>query len=406
MTWSDNDDDAPTRRSETAPRPHVPLLPFLLIAFGVAALLHEVAGHGVSVFPLAIGIFLLSRSRASEGGHYPLTVVGAVLTGSGAGHLIGDLMFGGAADAIGTLGTAAGFFWLFSADRRRSGWAIFPAAILGLIGVGQLGFHLTDIANGGSGGWLLPAGVVVAGILLLGAHRLPGPLRLAGLVFVGAAVLSLASHPGDSPRSRRVIPTVPSRTDVESLPDIGDRTVYLDTGSGSITVVVGDKGSVRGRNLDVSSSDTKLNIAAQASSAVTLTVPDTTKLHLKAGSGDITVNVAAAALDVQTGSGDITITRPVGGLVLTTGEGDVHAALGRLDPNGTARVTTGSGDVELSLTGDPTVSAAAGSGSVNAEGFDQDGAHTEHSFAHDGSDGTVTVNSGSGDVELARSGPR
>jgi hypothetical protein len=404
MAW--DDDDAPDRRTSTVSRNHVPLVPFLLIAFGAAALLHEIAGHGVSVFPLAIGIYLLARSRASEGGHYPLTVIGAVLTGSGGGHLLGDLAFGGAADAIGTLGTAAGFFWLFSTDRRRSSWAIVPAAIVGLIGVGQLGFHISDVANGGSGGWLLPAGVVVAGILLLGAHRLPGPIRLAGLVFVGAAGLSLATNSGDHPQHRRVIPTVPSRTDERSLPKLGDRKLSVAIGSGTVHVVEGDQLTARGRHLGVSESASAVTVTAQQSADLTLTVPDATKLQIKTGSGDVDIDIVSAALDIQTGSGDITVTKPAGGLDLVTGEGDVEASLGQLGHDTVARITTGSGDVELALTGDPTVTASASSGSVSADGFGDGDARTDHSFAHNGDDGTLTVTTGSGDVELTRAEAR
>ncbi len=241
VTWDDGD-DAPTGRSTgTVDRP-IPFVPVLLIAIGAAALVHQLIGRGGSVFWLTIGLYFMARARRG-GGHYPLLVVGAVMTGSGIGHLAGDIVHTGASESLGSFGTAGGFFWLYNTDRGRSSWAIIPAAILGLIGVGELGFHLTDLMEDGGTGWLLPAGVVVAGILLLGAHRLPGAIRLAGLVFVGAAALSLVTNDSrSSDRRVRTVTTGRALTSSAALSDINGRTVWLTTGSGDVTVETGEVG--------------------------------------------------------------------------------------------------------------------------------------------------------------------
>ena len=45
--------------------------------------------------------------------------------------------------------------------------------------------------------------------MLMGSHRLHGPLRLAGFIFVGAAALSLITNNHDGPGRHKVIPPVP-----------------------------------------------------------------------------------------------------------------------------------------------------------------------------------------------------
>jgi hypothetical protein len=361
VTW-DDEDDAPSRRSTTTTTRHIPFFPVLLIAFGAAALLHQMVGRGVSVFPLAIGIYLIARSRSTPGGHYPLLVVGAVLTGSGAGNLFGDLFAGGASNAFGTLGTAAGFFWLYTIDRGRSSWAIVPSAIVGLIGVGELGFHLTDLMRGGTAGWLLPAGVVVAGVLLLGAHRLPGPLRLAGLVFVGAAALSLVTNSPDNPRRRApVTVTTGSAANTVGLGDIVDRTVTFTGGSGDVSVEIG-VGEASGAHLRVVESSSNVTITTdRPSEDIKLTVPEGTKLRLQTSSGDIDIGVATAD----------------------------------------AVVTTSSGDVNIAVAGNPTVTLATSSGDLENDGFESDVSNS-HLFVHKGDGGQVVVTTSSGDVDLAR----
>jgi putative adhesin len=357
VAWDDDDDGGPARdkvhfrldlSGGSSVQRRIPILPVLLIAFGAAALLHNMVGHGVSVFPLAIGIYLIARSGGGD--HYPLFVVGVVLTGSGAGNLLGDIIGGGAGEAFGTLGTALGFFWLAQADsRRRSGWAIIPAAILGLIGIGQLGFHASQ-AFGGSPGWIVPAAVVVAGGLLLGAHRMPGPLRIAALVFVVAAALSLVSHNNDGHRGvlrgTRVLPTVPSAN--VDLPDLTGKTLYVSSDNGSVTVTQGSQAQARigtGRvSTDVS--DNRVTLSSDRDNAPwQIVVPPGTRLNLHTDNGPINVDVPdAAALDLQTDNGSISV----------------------------------------GIGGDPSIAASSSSGSVAASGFD--GATSRHSFAYSGHD--------------------
>lgn len=301
MSWHDDDDPVPSRTSSVrSVDRHVHLFPLILIGLGASFMLHNIVGHGVSVFPLLIGIFLIMRSGGGD--HYPLFVVGVVLTGSGIGNTLGDVISGSAGDALGTLGAACGFAWLAFADpRHRSSWAAIPAAILALIGVGQLGANVSRGLSG-SPGWLLPAAVVVVGVLLLGAHRMPGPLRLAGLVFVGAAVLSLLAHSNDGPGRKHllapppVIPTVPSSS--IDLPDLSGKTLWVETENGSITVDVGDRGSAAiggGRATYRAEGNRVTLVSSNGNGSWRIVVPAGTSLHLRTENGAITL----AATDDQ-----------------------------------------------------------------------------------------------------------
>ncbi|MBA3655671.1 MAG: hypothetical protein H0W70_15925, partial [Actinobacteria bacterium] len=103
----DDGDDHPRHGSGSTVRRSMPLFPMVLIAFGAVALLNEIVGHSVSffdVFLLLVGLYLVTRGRTTD--HYPLLIVGAVLTGSAAGGVIGDIVGGGVGESIGTFGTA------------------------------------------------------------------------------------------------------------------------------------------------------------------------------------------------------------------------------------------------------------------------------------------------------------
>jgi hypothetical protein len=357
-----HDDDALTGRSGTSVRRHHPsLFPVLLIAFGASVFLHNMVGHGVSVFPLAIGLFLIARSGGGD--HYPLFVIGVVLAGSGLGNLVGDL-FGGR-DAFGSLGTAGGFFYLATADpKHRSRWALVPAAILALIGIGQLGAHVSALFNG-SPGWIVPAGVVVAGVLLLGAHRLPGPVRLAGLVFVGAAVLSLLSHTNND-RTRvhggeKVLPTVPAS--FVSLPeDIAGKTLWIETGNGAIVVERGDrpKATVGGGGTAIIDGDRITLEAARDNASWHIEVPAASKLHLRTENGSITVSDVVADLDAQTDNGALVVT----------------------------------------VADDQLIAASSDNGSVSSG--DLQGVVTRHSFVHVGTNGRVKLQTGNGAIVIRK----
>jgi hypothetical protein len=274
------------------------MFPAVLIGIGASALLDSAAP-----FWLAVGIYFLSRGLKHD--HYPLLIAGAFVTGSATGHLVGDLI-GGLGEPLGTFGTAAGFAWLWSSDRPRSGWAIFGAGIFGLIGLVQLGARVGDVASDSGGGWLLPAGVVVAGILLLGAHRMPGPLRLAGLVFVAAAALSLLANAGDRNRDDNRGPRVfsPPPTLSPQTFEIGERTVHIVGANGSVLVQEGDPKVISGRVVRTDAEEVRIE-PRTANGSIVVSVPQGTRLDIRVDNGSVQVQSATNVADIATDNGAI-----------------------------------------------------------------------------------------------------
>lgn len=305
VTWDDRD-DSPSQRTRSPRRSSVPLLPLVMIAIGVSVVFDRMVGGGFSaweLFWLAVGIWCLARAR--DDGPYPLLVIGAFLVGNNTGELIGTLVSRDVADATETLGTAAGFLWLYFTDRPRSRWAIFVALIAGFIGMAELGAEVTEVAGSGDS-WLLPAGVIVAGVLLLGAHRLPGPVRLGGLIFVGAAILSLLGN-DDEPR-RDIRTQQPVTTQTLPLLELDGRRLRIEAGNGAVTVNQGETPRIiEGQR--VNSADENLVVVRPrfGNGPVVVEVPPGTPLEIEGDNGPVTVLSPTSQADISLDDGPITI---------------------------------------------------------------------------------------------------
>jgi DUF4097 and DUF4098 domain-containing protein YvlB len=92
----------------------------------------------------------------------------------------------------------------------------------------------------------------------------------------------------------------------------------------------------------------------------TITVPRTSTLDLRTGSGDVQVTDVAGPVTVRTGSGDILVGHVDTDVRLSTGSGDVELDEGR----GEIRVATGSGDVLVRQAGSARADVRTGSGDV------------------------------------------
>jgi DUF4097 and DUF4098 domain-containing protein YvlB len=91
-----------------------------------------------------------------------------------------------------------------------------------------------------------------------------------------------------------------------------------------------------------------------------VTVPATTKIQARTGSGNVGIAMNATGVDARTGSGNINVLGSTDGFVAQTGSGDVHA--GRI--TGAIRASTGSGDIEAMQVGPGSVQMQAGSGDI------------------------------------------
>lgn len=116
---------------------------------------------------------------------------------------------------------------------------------------------------------------------------------------------------------------------------------------------------------------------------VTISVPTSSTLTVKAGSADTEAIGSYAGVWASSGSGDITVGVVDGPADLQSGSGDVRIA----EIRGDGRIKSGSGDVDVRRTGaDLTVATGSGDVRVGATG------------------GALAVKTGSGDVRVGDSG--
>lgn len=168
----------------------------------------------------------------------------------------------------------------------------------------------------------------------------------------------------------------------------GAGSLSIDTGSGDVTLA-GHDGPL---SIDTGSGDIVLNNIK------------TDGLTLDTGSGDVLVDgVTAEGLSIDTGSGDVTVTAAaVGDVEIDTGSGEVRIALTRdIDD---LSVDTGSGDVEVSAPKSmgAAVEIETSSGDITTEfplQVTRKGRDGLVGTIGDGK-GTITIDTGSGDVTL------
>lgn len=111
---------------------HRGTLPLLIIAGAVLLFSGTLTHVFAAAFPLALGLIFLYASRQS--GRWGLSIPGYILTGLGAGGILGALL--GAPGLMG-VGLGLGFVALW-AQNRAQWWWLIPGAAIGLGGLSQI----------------------------------------------------------------------------------------------------------------------------------------------------------------------------------------------------------------------------------------------------------------------------
>ncbi|MBE3558687.1 MAG: DUF4097 family beta strand repeat protein [Ktedonobacteraceae bacterium] len=144
-----------------------------------------------------------------------------------------------------------------------------------------------------------------------------------------------------------------------------------------------------------------------------ITVPETTNLEIRDGSGDVTIENVNGQVTAQSGSGEIKLNNTTGQAILTAGSGNIEMEgailqgqsvlktgsgnidfTGRLDPAGTYRMETGSGDVRLNLPEDSSfqLTTTTGSGDVDNEFRETTVGNGQHA--------PLFIKTGSGNIDI------
>ncbi len=165
---------------------------------------------------------------------------------------------------------------------------------------------------------------------------------------------------------------------------------------------------VGGQLTIVGGCETVFTIGVGCDLDLTVEVPATASMIGTFGSGDVSVTGLERAVDLALGSGDVTLDGLTGDVVVTGGSGDLF---GRRLEGAELRVKLGSGDVDLEQDATPeVVRLETGSGDVRlvvpAGSYDLSTDTNSGDVAVSGLDdvggaqATITVTTGSGDVEL------
>ncbi len=180
----------------------------------------------------------------------------------------------------------------------------------------------------------------------------------------------------------------------------GPTSLYVELGSGSLTVDTGDADTT---TVDVSGRDAEATTGEQRGGqvvvlaprsragflggddklAVHVTMPHHSSLATKLGSADVTAHGVLGETRIKTGSGDVTLERVDGKALVEAGSGSISIE----EITDDLRAKTGSGDVEVGRAAGST-SVATGSGDVTI------GA----------APAALTVKSGSGDLRVREAG--
>jgi lia operon protein LiaG len=140
--------------------------------------------------------------------------------------------------------------------------------------------------------------------------------------------------------------------------------VYWGHGSGRVRGVDGEV-SIDGASLEVAASDVKGSLRVSVGSGEVSVTRGRGSIKVETGSGDVTLReIDGDALSIETGSGAIRATDlDLPAIALGTGSGDIHAESVRAER---ASLETGSGSVGLLLDGDvATLTVESGSGDLD-----------------------------------------
>ena len=142
----------------------------LLAVAALALVERHTAIRAGDALPLVLGVAFLGWALA--GRIFGLLIAGGILTGIGVG-ILAERWFGhgtGARDGLFLVCFAGGWLLIpllgLAVFRRRVWWPLIPAAVLGVLGLGQLGYpELTRVWREARDYW--PYALIVLGLVLL-----------------------------------------------------------------------------------------------------------------------------------------------------------------------------------------------------------------------------------------------
>lgn len=369
----------------------------VLVVIGVITLFGQVTRVDLSFWPLAIGAGLLAVWFASQ--NRGLLIAGSILTGIGVGSLLEDILrprFEG-----GKVGLALGFA-LIALLSRRDTWALFPAAILAVLGLGDV-LDVMDVIDARVARIGLPLVVIAIGVLLILRRNLSTVSFIVLMAIFGSTgLLFLAADGSDFIESPSAVRRTLTRSfDIDGVPGKSLRIA----GAMELTVITGPEPSAgasiaavgstpqeaaeraRDVSFDVASTADAIVLTVEdtdaASVSVKVTVPEGTSVEADLSDGGLTAKVRAfVRMDIRTRHGDVVV--------------DVSYATSARSTE--ISISTVSGDVFINNSGEPSLDLRTASGGVVVDGRVIDGGE----FDDSGPDGELRIFTESGDITITR----
>jgi hypothetical protein len=210
----------------------------------------------------------------------------------------------------------------------------------------------------------------------LSSRSVVATLAIALVVFFASTAVFASTPQGNFEKTLQVSGPV----DLEVLTRSGDVTVRAGS-TGSVVIrgkiYVGDHWLMGNRQADVHEIEQHPPIRQDGNSIhidyvnmrnisvdYEISVPTSTVVRTRSGSGDQVIEGTHGNVDTQTGSGDVRLANLTGEIHLQTGSGNIRAR----QISGTVRGGTGSGDVEVEEAASGDVDLHTGSGNITARG--------------------------------------
>ena len=268
---------------------------------------------------------------------------------------------------------------------RGAGWAWIPTAIFGVGVFSQIGgaFAASDL--------MLPTVFVIGGGMLLLREHIPPVTRK--IIFLVLGIMALGAIFGNDDHDpnpdlniniNRARDRAVAGQNTDAIPELNGRRLVIAGSSGDVSLTArGTERSVSG-GVRVTDTPVQVTVIPIGSAAISVSLPAGSKVQVVTGSGDVEAEGSWDSLAITTQSGAVDV----------EWEGVDDPAL---------QIATASGDVEVDLLGNPDVRITTGSGGIEVDGYEGVDEDPDKTFRHDSDEpGDVRVTTSSGDVDLTR----
>lgn len=368
-----------------------------LVVMGTGILLERTFSNNLDVFWLAVGLSLLVGWAQAP--RFLMFAVGSIMTGFAAGGFLASFVSMPFESTFVNLLAAAGFLAVYVRYPLRAKWALIPAGIAAVVAVAATGVELIGFIPAAITGMMLPLLLIAGGALLLMRHALPPRMVRVGLIVIAIAFVASAASSvdkwdiGDPDHDFGPPMLFGAGEYKETIRDLGDRTLVIETDNEPIDVVTSISDDVRitaspsrnprpGGGIEVDESDddeVRVLFRHDVPTSWRLVVPEGANLEITSGSGPVKVAHTGGDVDIETSSGPV---------LATLTDDDDRGSLSISTDSGPIQVS-GDDDVEPSVEVSSEVGLIVVDGETHSDEYERTGPGTEIDIETDS--GPITI---------------